>query len=610
VPDGGPPRLNGGGPAAAGPAAVLTAAVAGPEIRDIRLAGHPALDRVYVAVRDTGWNTVPGRVLSSSSSRAGAGTVTELEVSHAAGDIAFRWHGRIEAWPDRITFTLDGTAGRAFDANRIGFCLLHPQALKGMPVRVDGRELVFPDLIAPDPVFSGFTTMTCRVTAGAELDIRLGGAVFETEDHRNWSDPGWKTYCPPLAEPVPRRLAAGQRVTQSVELRARVAPSGRPAAAPPAAAPPARAARVRIGAPVGRALPAIGLGACGRPDPRADLAAAVRAVGPAYLQVELEDGGQWASRLDCAAAEAAALGVPLDVAVVAEPERAVALAVRAASVSAPLGRVSVFSPVRHQTQCGAVARIRDALGGTVPVGGGSRAHFAELNRGRFDTENWDFLTYGLSPQVHHISDDAVLATADAIADGLRQASATPAGLPVVVGPVTLRPRFNATTGRPDPLPAADDDGPDVDDRQHGPLAAVYLAAAISRLAGADAVTAYRTTGRRGIVSDHGVPSPAAAVVAALTRLTGTRLRAAGSSDPGLLALAAGPSVLLTNLATDWRRVEISGVDAQAATMLAACDPADAADAAVDPARPVLPPQSVVLFTVLAPAAAAPREEAS
>jgi ketopantoate reductase len=46
--------------------AVLTRA----ELRNVRVAGHPALDAVYVAVRDASWRTVPGEV----TARRTAGT--------------------------------------------------------------------------------------------------------------------------------------------------------------------------------------------------------------------------------------------------------------------------------------------------------------------------------------------------------------------------------------------------------------------------------------------------------------------------------------------------------------------------------------------------------
>jgi hypothetical protein len=578
----------------------LSYVLADAELRDIRVGGHLALDVVYVAVRDAEWGTVPGEILSCGTSRTRAGTTTTVEVRHSRGDIAFRWRGTIEAATDRVRFTMDGIAEQDFDTNRIGFCLLHPQALKGQPARVSGpsgeQRGIFPAEISPDPVFSGFDRMTCRVGDGAELEIRFDGELCETEDHRNWSDPGWKTYCPPLAAPRPVRFVAGQRVTRAVELRARVTADA------PRRAADGHTARVRIRETVTGAFPAIGLGAsCWLASDHA-VRDAVRALRPSHLHVELEDGTSWAGRLETAAAEAEDLGVPLDIAIAAEPERVALIADRAARTVPRLGRMTVFSPTRHVTDGGTVSALRAALrnaGLAAPVGGGSRAHLAEFNRAVFDAGTWDFVTYGLTPQVHHTDDDSVLATVAAIADGLRQAEAIGGGLPVVVGPITLRPRFNAV-GRSDPIPTGDDDGPDVDNRQHTRLAGVYLAAAAVRLIGAGALTVFRAAGRRGAVTSSGEPTPAAAVVSALTSLAGAEARATecprSEVVAGAAAIAGGLRILVANLSPGERRLELDGAAVQDATVLAG---SGLAGDALDPARLTLPPRSAVLLSAVA-----------
>ena len=379
-------------------AGALSALLMAGELQDVRVAGHAALDTIYVAVRDAGWRTVPGKILTSSTARTAAGTVTKFEVRHELGDIGFRWFGIIETSLGRVRFTMDGVAETAFDANRIGFCLLHPQSLKGQPVRVSGaggeRSGTFPERIAPQQLFVDVERMRYGAGGGAELEIGFEGDVFEVEDHRNWSDPGWKTYCTPLAAPRPVHYAAGQPVRQAVELRAH------PAVAATRQAAAGDAVRVTVGTEVAGAVPSLGLGACGLPSAIPAARDAVRGLRPAYLHAELEDGPAWPARLELAAEEAAALGVPLDVAVIAGPDRVIAMTQRIARTAFELGRVSVFSPTSHTTDAGTVAAAQAALrdtGRSAAVGGGSRAHFAELNRGHFDTTDWDFVTYGAHP---------------------------------------------------------------------------------------------------------------------------------------------------------------------------------------------------------------------
>jgi D-apionolactonase len=577
----------------------LTGRLAGAGLRDVRVAGRRALDALSVTVRDAGWRTVPGEVMTSRTATTAEGTCTELEVRHCLGGVRFRWRGTIETSPGLIRFAMDGVAECDFDANRIGFVMLHPQALKGRPLRAGGPggefSAEFPGRISPHELATGVTWMTYGVGGGAELDVRLDGDLFEIEDHRNWSDPGWKTYCTPLSAPRPVRHQAGQRTRQSVELRARGTRAG--AGGQRAGG----AARVVIGTASAGTVPSLGLGASCLPSVSAAGRDAVRDLRPAYLHVELEDGGPWQDRLEAALAEAAGLGVPLDIALVVPAGRVTAmarcLAVRLARHVGAIGRVSVFGPARHTTEPGTVAEVRAALGGAgcpVRFGGGSRAHLAELNRGRFDLDSWDFVTYGLTPQVHHDDDRSVLETEAAVADGLAQAGAIAAGLPVVTGPVTLRPRFNAAAERADPLPPADGDGPDVDERQHAPLAAVYLAAAVSRLAGASAVTLYRSVGRRGVIRADGVPAPAARVIAALSPLAGSAVRQTAAPDSlcGLAAVTpAGLFVLVANLTQANVPLELAGV-------MAVTEAAVLGGGELDPHRMVLPGYSVAAISAV------------
>ncbi len=573
-------------------------------LASVRVAGRPALDRVYVAVRDADWRTIPGTVLASRTVRTDAGPAVEFEVRNELGDIDFRWRGVVEATATGFRFTMDGVAQTSFDANRIGFCLLHPQELKGRPARVRSPrgELTgtFPERISPHQLFTDVEQMIYEVGGGARLEIAFDGELFETEDHRNWSDPGWKTYCRPLSAPKPVRHRAGQHVRQAVELRAHGSASAAVKQLPTATRGRAsdQTAQVTVGTAVTGTVPRLGLGASCLPDPGRAEREAVRQLRPAYLHVELEDGTDWPGRLEAAAGEAADLNVPLDVALVAEAGRVSAMAGRLARTPASFGRISVFSPVRHTTEAGTVVALRHA-GLTVPCGGGSRAHFAEINRGEFDLETWDFATYGLSPQVHHADDESILATPEAVADGLRHARVLAGGRPVVAGPVTLRPRFNAAADGPDRLPAADDDGPDADERQHSWLAAVYLAAAFPSLVGATAVTAYRTIGRRGVVTADGDLSPAARVVSALTALAGVDVRVTQSTG-GLTALAAaaasGLRIMIANRARYSMRTELAGVMVREAAVLGG--------GALNPARLVLPPRSVTLLEA-APVEAGP-----
>ncbi len=511
----------------------LTATVtADGRLRPVLAGGRLALDAVYVALRDPEWNTVPAAV---SDLRTGGGEVT-FTAHHAVG---FRWTGRIAVTGDTLTYTMDGITERDFTANRVGFCLLHPIECAGRPLTVRTADAVvagaFPDRIAPWQPFTDVSGLSYEV-GGARLDVSLAGALFEMEDHRNWTDAGFKTYCTPLRLPAPVRYAPGHRVHQSVTLRL----VGTPRSAPG----PTDDVRIHR-RPAGR-LPQIGFGA-GDPPPDPATTALVRAAGPAYLHTELDLAASWPDTLASASAEATALRVPLDVGLVVPPGADPGPALDALR-DAPVGRVSGFDAVTGTTPAPLADAIRAA--GVPAVGGGSRANFAEFNRARLPVDRLDVLGYAVTPRVHHDDDRSMLDTLLAQAHTVRDARVVAAGRPVVVGPITLGPRENPQARHRVRLPP--------DPRQREPFAAAWALGSIAALRDADALTFFTTTGPGGLVGDR--PHPVHAVFATLAGRAGAGLLAV-DADPrrwAVLALDGGP-VLVGNLRDEPAEARIDGV---------------------------------------------------
>ena len=108
----------------AGPVSLL---FDGSEIRYLSLGGHEILRRVYVAVRDRNWLTIPPRVSDLKVARHDLEFAICFHVTHANDDVAFGWDGRITGDQNgRIRFEMDGIAEKGFQTNRTGFCVLHP----------------------------------------------------------------------------------------------------------------------------------------------------------------------------------------------------------------------------------------------------------------------------------------------------------------------------------------------------------------------------------------------------------------------------------------------------------------------------------------------------
>ena len=201
------------------------------DVRHVHVGGREVVRRIYGAVRDHAWQTIPAR-LSGFTLERGADTFRcRYHAEHRQDAVAFGWNATIEGAADgTLTFAFDGVADATFDRNRIGLCLLHPlPRLCGGRVHVTttGREtrvLHFPDLVAVEQPIAGFddiATLACEIGPGLWLDAAFDGDVFQAEDQRNWIDASTKIYSTPIGLPRPVTVRQGTRIAQRITLRLR-----------------------------------------------------------------------------------------------------------------------------------------------------------------------------------------------------------------------------------------------------------------------------------------------------------------------------------------------------------------------------------------------------
>ena len=191
----------------------LTAVFEDGDLRSVRLGNREVVRRVYVAVRDPVWNTIPGSLSEVLIQRSERSFRITYGSRHVADPIAFSWQALIEGAEDgTISFAMDGVAENEFLFCRIGFCILHPAAAtQGRPYHVEtpGGVVrgVFPRLIEPQrivdgvdqPLFPSCSRLHVDLDGGAEVDCAFEGDLFEGEDQRAWTDASFKTFCTPLA---------------------------------------------------------------------------------------------------------------------------------------------------------------------------------------------------------------------------------------------------------------------------------------------------------------------------------------------------------------------------------------------------------------------------
>ena len=482
----------------AGPLALVLEAG---DLRSICLGSHEIVNRIYGAVRDAAWRTIPA-MLSDLHVEADHETfAVRYLATHVDGDVDFAWQAEITGDADgTIVFGFAGEARAGFARNRIGLCVLHPllESL-GLPVTAlhpDGSStpVGFPVDIAVEQPVQGFTNLSgLRWTAAPGLDAELTfeGDLFETEDQRNWMDASFKTFGTPLAAPRPVFLPPGTRVEQRVTLRLRPRPTGRAVPSRPfeACEPDLSSARPIVGQ-VGVSV-ADGAHA-------GDAVGRLRALRPAHLRVALALDEDWPAALARGLALAGELGCALELQLDVSASSAGALdrLADALPADATVARLIVLAAGQPVTTAAALDLVRTRLVARRPrlgpLASGSRRNLAELHL--VGAPIADATSWGMHPQAHAV--DATTIAESPIAAGQQVRSVRRRRS----GPVAVAVRLHPS---------------EADPRLRSLLGAAWALATLAELAasGADSITAFETIGDAGLVSAGGHVVPAYHVVA-------------------------------------------------------------------------------------------------
>jgi hypothetical protein len=579
----------------------LTAVLDGVDLRYVRLGDTELVRRIYVAVRDRNWNTIPGVTSEVEIGQADDSFAVRFEVRHYSPDTDFSWRGTITGSGDgRISFQMDGRGERSMLYNRIGFCVLHPwreaagRRFRGqtpdgpvageLPLLVGPQRFVDGAYVALLPSVS---RLEVELPAGGNVLLEFEGDLFETEDQRNWTDASFKTYCTPLALGFPHELGEGERKTQTVSVSA--VGTTEPLPLESGSSP-----LLSVGGSRGARVPDIGLAvSAGVPGLSGEELRLLRVLGPAHLRCEVHLGQtEWPAGLAAAVGCARSLAARLELALFVDGAAVLtgldALASALAGVD--LARVLVAvqdaqtTTVEETTPPDVVSAVREGLAlGSVPVAGGTDMYFCELNRTRPATERMDGVFWSMNGQVHAFDDISVLETPEAQGEQVRAARAFAAGRPLFVGPVTLRRRYNVNATGPEEQHL--DELPDsVDPRQASLIGAAWTLASVKHLSeqGADAVTYFETMGWRGVIQGDDEPAlpeqfpgragqvfPLFHVLADAAELRGAEVARCEGGDPLEVAAVAAIrpdgalSVLAANLTGHPLSFSLTGVAGEA-----------------------------------------------
>jgi hypothetical protein len=532
-----------GAPLRAGP---LSFIFESDRIRSIALGDAELVRRIYPALRDEFWNTIPGEIANLVVAETADSCSVTFDSRHRRGPIDFLWRCTITGSPDgRLTFSMDGTALTSFKRKRIGLCVLHAAALyKGKPCRVetaDGRivQSAFPLTIAPHQPFTDLRSLGWETDDGATATIRFEGDAFATEDQRNWTDATFKTYGPSVDAAGGELLERGAVVRQTVTLSL-----AGPVRFPVRGTVP----RLRLdfrASPLSDVMPRLGClvdaggAASGYDFPFAHARIDVRpgeADGDAAVSVAAFLGKGQAAPVECAihftgraTAEAAAVAHAFG----ASGVRVARFLLYHASGPAALGPLLP----------GAATTLRAAFP-NAELFAGTNGYFVDINRARPPLDAVDGVCWCATPQVHTFDAVAVMENMPGLLETLVGGRAIAPGKKIALSPLTLRPRRN-------PLLPHKDGG--ADERRATLFAAAWMLGSIAYCieGGLDSLTLGPPGGEEGVLCSDAGLYPSGILAAWLSPFMGAPAQCRFSTDPSrLIGMELGGGDAFTGIAAN------------------------------------------------------------
>jgi hypothetical protein len=576
----------------AGPVSLV---LQGPDLRLLRVGGIELIQRIYGAVRDRNWDTIPATYsdwkINISRNEFAIGFLAE----HKRGDIDFAWRGSISGSIDGLVrYSMDGISRSTFHKCLIGLCVHFPVSeYHGRQVRVlkrGGRtnEATFPFFISPIQPLPGFEDMEgidYEPGGSVSMQLRFLGDAFEMEDQRNWTDGSYKAYSFPGAEPLPIEIRKGEKVAQTVTVhfdfkKQKIRAGG------------TRRVKQMTTSTISveeegteRRVPKLGLGCAShrQPIPNHQLKL-LKDMNLAHLRVDLHlYDERWRTDLSLASSQAKEIGVPIETVLFHSENAEQELKFLRRELDSLKPNVAVFLLFQKgetATPEKSVELTRAMLADYKEesrIGGGTDRNFFDLSLRLGALKDLDIISYSINPQVHATDITSLIETFEGETWTVLSAREVIKDRRLAISPITIRPRFNPDLTGPEPLPEPGELPYQVDPRQMSLFGACWTAGSIKALAeaGVDSLTYYETTGWRGVMetergslmqgefpSQPGMVFPLYHVIADVAEMSGGTIHRSTSTNPMVNALTMSRNghvrTLIFNLAPHPQQVLLKG----------------------------------------------------
>jgi D-apionolactonase len=476
-------------------------------IRYISIGKFEIIRKIYFALRDSNWVTAEIKISDHQIETNSDGfAISYTATNHVSGKDIFRWKVVINGSSSgQIEFSIDGTALTEYTRNRAGLCILHPIAEtlgKAVVVTKPGGSQYdsrFREQIDPHQPFLDIKRFRWNLEGDAWAELDYEGDTFETEDQRNWSDTSYKTYSTPLSIPYPVKLKRGDRVTQKVTLSLVNVESMHTKILSDEIA-------VVVSEDDRSVFPLIGSDFSGSVASAPDDLNKLGELRLSHLRIELDlSKSDWFSKLTAGIGEADAISADVFLHLIFGAAFENQWKAFRKIITNDVGDKVKLLAISPSDKKGDVNRLLEHVLSSARqlfqqsrIGAGFVSYFTELNRNRFDYSGLDFIIYSVNPQVHANDTNTIIENLPAQWYAVQSAGVVSNGTPVHVGPVSLRPRFNAdakpgTEGVAEGLPYK------YDQRQTSEMAAGWMLASIKYLseAGVEEITMMELHGMAG-----------------------------------------------------------------------------------------------------------------
>jgi D-apionolactonase len=544
---------------------------------NIRLGEEEAVRRIYLVFQDINWTSRPFEILEENWNIAEDHFSAELQVRGSKDAENFEASLKIVGTPaGEIKYAFSGSTSADFMRNRLGLCLLHPIAdLAGKPCKLSlsgGTKIIsaFPKDISPSQPFKNLSGISHTLNNGQIFEVKFKGEVFETEDHRNWSDASYKTYCTPIELPFPVTLSKGELVEQEINISL----SG-------SASRTEKPIKRKITVSVSEkevSLPDLGLNIAKDFSEVDHDEFSQLGISHLRLNLDLDDF----SELDFSRAVGLAkqLNLKIDLALKAATVGDLIEFIESShELMSEVRNLLIFSKSHKVTPEEFIAAARELLGAKQLISAGTDLYFTEINRGTPVVPGIDQINFSLNPQVHSFDDRTLiqnLATQEVVAVNAARIAGDKA---ISVGPITLRPRFNPNATQPDRDVSNDSLPASVDARQRTWFTEAWTAISIkylTQLGAINSATYFESVGWKGIrestlgskdpknfPSEDGEAFPVWNLFSSLKGFSKSRLSTSNLPevvDSLVIKNSSKMRLILANFSTEAQQVHFQGID--------------------------------------------------